>query len=164
MSEAIKYCTQQVREKAYAEYLCACFADTALRDRLLAMLALDIELASIPTKAREGMIASIRFAWWREHIEGQPGKRFQDGHPVLTALRETGADAEACLRILLSHAEAYPHSQPVPSVALGRLFESMPTGSGNAMWYKARSVAKRHHKKYGEVLPTWLAFKLLFLR
>lgn len=61
-------------------------ADPQARADLIALYALDHELARIPQRVREAMMAEIRLTWWRERLEqifaGHPGR----DHPVLLAV------------------------------------------------------------------------------
>jgi phytoene synthase len=61
-------------------------ADEAARADVIALYALNIELARVAPSVREPLMGEIRLTWWREGVEGlfagQPARR----HPVLEAL------------------------------------------------------------------------------
>jgi phytoene synthase len=63
-------------------------ADPVQRADVVALYALDHELAQVSKAAREPLMAEIRLTWWREAIEalfaGEPPR----GHPVLRALAD----------------------------------------------------------------------------
>lgn len=60
------------------------------RSRLIALLALDLELARIPHTVSEPLLGQIRLQWWRDAItEARQGR--PPAHPVAQALAETGA-------------------------------------------------------------------------
>jgi phytoene synthase len=60
------------------------------RSRLVALLALDLELARIPHTVSEPALAQMRLQWWREALdEARQGRAA--AHPVAQALAETGA-------------------------------------------------------------------------
>lgn len=53
----------------YAHYLWVMLAPPHARPPLLAVLALDAELAAIADKVSEPMLGHIRYSWWRESFE-----------------------------------------------------------------------------------------------
>lgn len=63
----------------------ALLAPASKRRGLLALLALNAELARISAIAHEPMIAEIRLAWWREALAGLAQGQTR-GHPVLEEL------------------------------------------------------------------------------
>ena len=68
--------------------LAASFAPRAVRPDLLALCALNVELARIAEQVKEPELGAIRLQWWREALararEGEPV-----GHPVADAFGET---------------------------------------------------------------------------
>ncbi len=66
-------------------FAAALLAKPDKRPGLMALLALNAEIARVGRQVHEPMIAEIRLAWWREALAGlsQGGTR---GHPVLQAL------------------------------------------------------------------------------
>ena len=61
-------------------------ADSIARDELLALYALNDELARVAESVREPMMGEMRFAWWREALDDVAAGRGGRGHPVLEAL------------------------------------------------------------------------------
>jgi phytoene synthase len=60
--------------------------DPAQRADVVALYALDHELAHVARAAREPLMAEIRLTWWREAIEELFAGKAPRGHPVLQAL------------------------------------------------------------------------------
>lgn len=61
-------------------------AEPDRRDELLALYALNDELARVAESVREPMIGEMRLAWWREALDAVCEGRGPRGHPVLEAL------------------------------------------------------------------------------
>jgi len=77
-----------VRHHDYDRYLFTLFAPDDRRPDLLALLALNLELARIRDRVREPTLGRIRLAWWHETIEGVFENRPRQ-HPVALALADT---------------------------------------------------------------------------
>ncbi len=60
--------------------------DAAARDELLALYALNDELARVAAIVREPMMGEMRLAWWSEALDAAAEGRGGRGHPVLEAL------------------------------------------------------------------------------
>lgn len=79
-----------VRRHDRDRYLCALFAPAHRRPALVALLALNLELARIRDRVGEPALGRIRLAWWRETVDGvfagTPRR-----HPVAGALAEAVA-------------------------------------------------------------------------
>lgn len=97
--------TSALRAADRGRLLAAQFTPALARSGVLALLAFNAELGAVSWRAREPLIARIRFQWWRDNLaavcEGRPPK-----HAAAEAL------AEACAR----HA--------VPPAALARLIDA----------------------------------------
>jgi phytoene synthase len=63
-------------------------ADAQARSDLVALYALDRELARIPRLVAEPLAGEIRFAWWREALEEIDAGGPVRAHPVLQALAD----------------------------------------------------------------------------
>ena len=63
-------------------------ADAQARSDLVALYALDRELARIPRLVAEPLAGEIRFAWWREALEEIDAGAGVGAHPVLQALAD----------------------------------------------------------------------------
>lgn len=80
----------QVRAGDIDRWLASRFvADEAARADLIALYAFEAELMAIPTRATQPMLAEMRYAWWRDQMDGVFSGQPRKGHPVLEAL--TGA-------------------------------------------------------------------------
>ncbi len=60
--------------------------EAAARDELLALYALNDELARVAVSVREPMLGEMRLAWWEEALDGLAAGRGGRGQPVLEAL------------------------------------------------------------------------------
>ena len=81
-------CKETVRKHDPDRYFAALFAPEQQRRHLFGLYALYYELAHVLTAARQPMIADIRFAWWRETVEGARAGKPRE-HVVAQALAET---------------------------------------------------------------------------
>lgn len=130
------YCIQLARRAAYAEYLCVCMAPPTLRARMIALLALECELAEIALKVREELLAHMRFAWWRERLESGRG-----GHPVLEAVAQE--DKALLMRMVEAHQAAWP-GRALPSAAYVAACGGMMEAAGKGeRWRRVRKVTAR---------------------
>ncbi len=74
-----------VRQRNRERYWSTLFAPPEKRAALIALYALDAELAHIVLAAHEPMVAQIRLQWWRDAIDlAAPGNK--TGNPVADAL------------------------------------------------------------------------------
>ncbi len=62
--------------------------DPQARADLIALYAFEAELLSIPTRVTQPLLAEMRYAWWREQIDGVFTGTARKGHPVLEALTD----------------------------------------------------------------------------
>src|SRR5688572_27601417 len=60
--------------------------DEAARSDLMVLYAFEAELAAIPAKVAQPMLAEMRYAWWSEQLDGVFASAPRKGHPVLEAL------------------------------------------------------------------------------
>ncbi len=82
------------------------------RSRLIALLALDLELARIPRSVSEPLLGQLRLQWWREAVAAAR-RGGAPAHPVAQALAETGAAgvfSEAGMAALFSAHESVSDS------------------------------------------------------
>lgn len=87
MTAALDHVAALVRERDLDRYLTTLYAPPAVRGGLLALHALDLELAEVARSTTEPMLGQIRLAWWREQLQGlDAGSR--PAQPILTALAE----------------------------------------------------------------------------
>ena len=74
-----------VRDADRDRWLATLYAPEAVRPALLAVHALDLELAKVAATTTEPMIGRIRLAWWRERLEALDRGEVP-AQPVLQAL------------------------------------------------------------------------------
>lgn len=80
----------QVRAADVDRWLSSRFvADAERRADLIALYAFEAELAAIPTRVSQPLLAEMRFRWWSDQLDGAFAGQARKGHPVLEAL--TGA-------------------------------------------------------------------------
>lgn len=65
--------------------------DLAARADLIALYAFEAELMLIPTRVTQPLLAEMRYAWWREQLNGVFAGTVRKGHPVLEALTDVVA-------------------------------------------------------------------------
>ena len=71
-----------------ARFDAAMFAPPALRERLFALIALNVELSRIPESVSEPMLGEIRLQWWADAIEAVFQDGSPEGHEVIEGLVE----------------------------------------------------------------------------
>ncbi len=80
-----EYCETEVRRFDPDRFLCVRFAPRERRGALLALLALNNEVARIPELANEPGLGLVRLSWWRDAVEGAFSGSPPD-HPAARAL------------------------------------------------------------------------------
>ncbi len=158
--ETTDYYYSLVREQRRYEFLAAMFAPVALRDGLIALYALDIELAHIHHLVKEEMMGHIRYAWWQEAVEDLPANASKQ--PVLQALSAAGFAAESLLPIVVAYRESFPET-PENRGELLQNAASEYLHSAGKKWQKATNKITRHRAKHGRKLYSWLLVKLFFI-
>ncbi len=87
LSTTSPYVLDLVRTHDRGRFVASLFAPAPARDKVLALLAFDQELARIPAAVSEQMLGQIRFQWWRDLVERvADGGAAPQGHPVAQAL------------------------------------------------------------------------------
>ena len=84
---AADYCADLVRTRDRDRWLATLYAPVEVRPALLALHALDLELAGVVASTTEAMLGEIRLAWWREaltKLDTAP----PPAQPILAALAE----------------------------------------------------------------------------
>ena len=84
-----RYVLNLVRDADRERFLGALFAPEPQRSGLLALLALDHELARTRSVTKEPMLARIRLEWWREAMAEAAGSGKPRAQPIVEALAET---------------------------------------------------------------------------
>ena len=85
MADDVDFCAGLVRARDPDRYVATLYAPAAMRPRLFALHALDLELLAVVESTTEPMVGRIRLAWWRERIAALGDQRAPD-QPVLRAL------------------------------------------------------------------------------
>lgn len=89
MADATDSLGDQVRAADHDRWLSSRFvADAQARADLIALYAFEAELMSIPTRVTQPLLAEMRYAWWREQMDGVFAGVARKGHPVLEALTD----------------------------------------------------------------------------
>jgi phytoene synthase len=86
---AHRYVLDEVRQADRDRFLAALFAPEPQRRGLLALLALDHELARTRSVTREPMLARIRLQWWRDAVAEAAGEGRPRAQPIVESLSET---------------------------------------------------------------------------
>ena len=95
MAEAASSLDDQVREADPDRWLSSRFVgDPQARADLIALYAFEAELMTIPTRVTQPLLAEMRYAWWREQMDGVFAGTGRKGHPVLEALTGVAARHE----------------------------------------------------------------------
>lgn len=66
-------------------------ADERARADLIALYAFEAELMAIPARVTQPLLAEMRYAWWRDQMDGVFSNSPRVGHPVLEALTDVVA-------------------------------------------------------------------------
>ncbi len=98
----------RVREADVDRWLASRLAtDPARRGELIALYAFEAELAAIPTRVSQPLLAELRFTWWRDQLDELFEARSRKGHPVLEALapviERAGLDRGAFEALIEAH-------------------------------------------------------------
>ena len=66
-------------------------ADPQARADLIALYAFEAEQLTIPARVTQPLLAEMRYAWWRDQLDGMFAGVARKGHPVLEALTDVVA-------------------------------------------------------------------------
>ncbi len=81
--------------------------DAGARADLIALYAFEAELLAIPTRVTQPLLAEMRYAWWREQMDGVFAGEPRKGHPVLEALTQAvarrGLERDALEALIEAH-------------------------------------------------------------
>lgn len=90
----------RVRAADPDRWLAARFAPPAARADLIALYALNDELARVGEHVTNPLIGEIRLAWWREGLEAMAAGGPARAHPVMTALQPSVAAGRLPMTLL----------------------------------------------------------------
>lgn len=89
MADPASSLDDQVREADPDRWLSSRFVEDAqARADLITLYAFEAELMAIPTRVTQPLLAEMRYAWWREQMDGVFSGQARKGHPVLEALTD----------------------------------------------------------------------------
>jgi len=116
-------------------------APVAARARLWPLYALNLELARVPWRVREPLLAEMRLEWWRGALTDAARGVVVAGHPVLVPLAATLAEVElppAALERLVEARRWDIWSEPFADrAAFDAYFDDT---AGGLMWLAARAL------------------------
>ena len=90
-------------------------SDPQARADLIVLYAFEAELMTIPTRVTQPLLAEMRYAWWREQLDGVWAGVARKGHPVLEALTDVVARHDlqrACFDALIEAHIGRLHGAP----------------------------------------------------
>ena len=116
MADAPDSLDDQVRKADPDRWLSSRFVgDDRARADLITLYAFEAELMSIPTRVTQPLLAEMRYAWWREQMDGVFAGTARKGHPVLEALTDLvarhGLDREPFDALIEAHIDRV-HGEP----------------------------------------------------
>jgi phytoene synthase len=94
-----------VRRVDEDRWLASRFAPERVRQRLIALYALNYEIARTPETVSQPALGDIRLEWWRSGLEELAEGHGPRSHPTLVALHETGRSVDIA-RIMMEVVEA----------------------------------------------------------
>lgn len=113
-------------------------ADGQARADLITLYAFEAELASIPAKVSQPLLAEMRLTWWADQMKGVFGGAPRKGHPVLEALADVverrGLErpwADALIEAHVDRAHRRPHDLEALFVGPVQAAARVLTGSGH---------------------------------
>ena len=145
-------------------FLRSLFVPADVRESMLAVYALVVELERIPQLVSEEMIGHIRYAWWQEAIEALYESKATQGHPVLEGLTPLIRSGQFPSGQLISLVKAYRNAYPQPPQGRGMLIRDISlfmVSEAQKSWIRADNTINSHRKRYGNRLQSWLIIKLL---
>jgi len=139
--QGISACADIVARGDPDRFLSAMTASVEQRKRLLPLYAFNIEVARVPWRTNEPMVAQMRLVWWRDQIEalgkGGPAK----GHEVLEPLAALIKDANLPVSVLLAMIEArHWDIERVGFADIDALLAYLGATAGGLMWLSALAL------------------------
>jgi phytoene synthase len=111
-------------------------ADPQARADLIALYAFEAELNGIHARVSQPMLAEMRFAWWRDQMDGVFAGTPRKGHPVIEALTDVvarrgleRAPFDALIEAQIGRAHREPHDLEALFVGPMRLAAKVLTGA-----------------------------------
>lgn len=122
-----KLLDERIKREDEDRWLSSRYASSDLRRRLIALYALNLELAKIRTIVSEPGIGAIRFQWWRDVAEElKQGKRPRD-HDVVKAIASAEIADKTINGLVDGHQDAFEANDRAlePEVLLMRVAAGM---------------------------------------
>lgn len=95
------YIRDLVRSRHYPHYILSFFAPRNKREAILAVFALDCELAAIPHLTTEPTLRLIRRQWWRDTLESH-----KSGHsPIIDVAEKNDIPSDLLLALINAHGD-----------------------------------------------------------
>lgn len=119
MTEAQRFCLDQVRTGDKDRFLAALFAPDHVREHLFALYAFNLEIARVRDAVSEPQLGEVRLQWWLDTLDGI-GQGAPQDHPVARALSAAVAKASLPLEPLRNLVRARQfdlYSDPMPDLA-----------------------------------------------
>ena len=90
VEQAYAHCEAEARAGARDRWLGALFAPPPGRRHLHALIAFELEMSRVRTRARDPRAGEIRLVWWREALTARAGEA--EGNPVAAAMLDMLAE------------------------------------------------------------------------
>jgi phytoene/squalene synthetase len=162
--ETAFYYTDLVRKQRRDWFLPAMFLPEEQKNALIALYALDIELAHVHHIVKEEMMGHIRYAWWHEGMEEVVEGKKPREHPVLQAVANIKIAPEFLLNIIGLYREKFPElPENVREIVQKAARELLANNSASKKWQNATRIIETHRAKHGANKNNFLIFKLLFV-
>jgi phytoene synthase len=114
-------------------------SDPLSRADLITLYAFEAELMAIPTRVTQPLLAEMRYAWWREQLDGVWAGEARKGHPVLEALTDLvarhapdRAPFEALIEAHIGRVHGEPHDLDAFYVGPMQIAVQILAGAGHA--------------------------------
>lgn len=163
-TETFLYYTSLVRNQRRDWFLGAMFLSPSVREAVIAIYALDIELEHVHHVVKEEMMGHIRYAWWFEKLEALSDTMVVQEHPLLQAIASSNIPKELLISIVSAYRDNFPELPPAISETVQSVVEKhLINISQSRKWKKASAIIAKHRKKHGSQRSNLLLLKLLFV-
>src|SRR5262249_49725822 len=149
----------------------ALFVPHPAREGLLAVYALNAELAHVHRMVSEEMIGHIRLAWWQETLDALYAGNVRQGQPMIEALApviEAGHMPQEDLTLLVKEYRShYPKLPPDIDAVMKKLsivYLRLTYPEAEPAWRKAEHIVRRHRRRYNKRMNLLLITKLLLAK
>lgn len=162
--ETLLYYSSLVQDQRRDWFLAAMFLPPDVREAVIAIYALDIELEHVHHVVKEEMMGHIRYAWWFENVEKLSVVGAVREHPVLQAIANANISPQILLAIALPYRESFPEMpEGIENIVQNAVRNYLGNNLQNKKWKKSSLVIAKHRKKHAFRRKNWLLVKLLFI-